>query len=199
MVIERELKFMLDRAGYDAIHAWAHAAGRLRSEATQTNLYFDTPEGLLAAQHLCLRLRTKRGKWELTLKARFEFEAEEQVCEETNTDLSAADAQAFQDRPQTLATSDLPPAVRLRELCNPSTLVALGALATKRAVIDLEGGFVGELDHSTYLGTEDFELECETDDPARAGAAIRAMFAEVDVDAVRSDRPKLARFMARYR
>jgi uncharacterized protein YjbK len=199
MAIERELKFMLTREGYDTLRTWAQGAGRVSKEAEQTNIYFDTADARLADQHLCLRLRNKRGTWELTLKARFEFEAIEQVCEEINAPLSETDATRFQRDPAQLLASQLPPMARLRELAQVPSLTRLGELVTKRAVIGLDGGHTAELDHSRYLGHEDFELECETEDAKAADAAITALFASLDVDTVRSEGPKLARFMARYR
>lgn len=190
---------MLSPADYSAVRQWARDAGTLLGEADQTNVYFDAPDGALSAALLCLRLRLKKGKWQLTLKARQELDAEEQVCEEIDEALSAGDAARFQEDPTALLGTHLPPVARLRELCDATRLVRLGELVTTRAKLDLCDDFVAELDHSRYLGTEDYELELETERIDAASARLRELFEQWGIDAQRSERSKMARFMAQYR
>lgn len=69
----------------------------------------------------------------------------------------------------------------------------IGSLTTHRAEIEYKGGLL-VLDHSEYLGVEDFELEYEVTDEA-AGKRIFISLLEEKRIPMRPADKKIARFM----
>jgi inorganic triphosphatase YgiF len=65
---EVELKFAIDAAIRPRLAACAALAGIRPRRRPMTSIYFDTPEGLLAARAMSLRLRHAGGRWIPTLK-----------------------------------------------------------------------------------------------------------------------------------
>ncbi|PKR86772.1 CYTH domain-containing protein [Heyndrickxia camelliae] len=122
----------------------------------QQNYYFDTPSFDIKNQKSALRIRRKKGKYELTLK--------QPVINgnwETNEELEEDIAQ------QMIKTGKLPAGEVKNILINlhipVDTLSCFGSLTTNRAEIRYLDGLL-VFDHSSYLNKEDYELEYEVKD-----------------------------------
>lgn len=200
-MIEQELKFMLDQKGWSAILDFARKEGLLLSTASQTNTYFDF-EGLpLSRGRVTLRVRAKSGRFELTCKELIDPGSDAQRCLETNASIIKEEAESFLASPEVLSGRDLPPIRALHRIMGErgipdGVLCVVGELTTERAKIQSPSGrWILELDRSHYAGREDFELECETEDPLEARAELDELFARLGVVSRASALPKFARLM----
>lgn len=121
----------------------------------QRNYYFDTPLFSLAKQKSALRIREKANEFELTLKQPYNGD-----LLETNHPLSKDEAFAF------IRFNRFPEsALKFRQLItsiqvDPTNLTYLGELVTNRTEMKYKNGLIA-LDHSQYLGIEDYEIEYE--------------------------------------
>ena len=123
---------------------------------TQQNHYFDTVNFRLKSQNSALRIREKNGQHELTLKQ----PANEGLLE-TNQAISKDTADAF-------LKAGIFPKGPVRNLImendlNPDDFTCFGTLQTDRSEFPFQGGLL-VLDHSSYMGQEDYELEYEVTD-----------------------------------
>lgn len=185
--LEIEFKNMLTTREYSELLQFFHIDQAAIFE--QVNHYFDTPDFLLKKMGSALRIRQKEESWEMTLK---------QPCQdgllETNQELSPSSAQ------RAITTSRLPEGeiqqITSEQLNIPfSQLEYFGSLTTKRAEIKTADGlFV--LDYSSYLNTEDYELEYEVDDYQRGQALFQAFLAQHDIPK-RATQNKIQRFYQR--
>ncbi|MDP4104463.1 MAG: CYTH domain-containing protein [Bacillota bacterium] len=122
---------------------------------SQENHYFDTPSFHLKDKGAALRIRQKRGKFEMTLKQPYQ-----DGLLETNQNLSQEEAALA------ILTGKLPSGT-IKELISKmnisfSEIEYFGSLVTKRAEIKYRDGLL-VFDHSYYLNKEDFELEYEVE------------------------------------
>ncbi|MGE8079503.1 CYTH domain-containing protein [Peribacillus loiseleuriae] len=118
----------------------------------QENHYFDTPQFSLKENESALRIRHKKGHYELTLKQ----PAKEGLLE-TNQPLSKEEADSL------LQGNRIPEGyitTLIGEMGIHSDIQFFGTLGTNRAEFAYKGGLL-VLDHSLYLNTEDFEVEYE--------------------------------------
>ncbi|MGX2958958.1 CYTH domain-containing protein [Peribacillus sp. JNUCC 23] len=118
----------------------------------QENHYFDTPQFSLKENESALRIRHKKGHYELTLKQ----PAKEGLLE-TNQSLSKEEAESL------LQGNRIPEGyitTLIAEMGIDSDIQFFGTLGTNRAEFTYQGGLL-VLDHSLYLNTEDFEVEYE--------------------------------------
>ncbi|MEL6177674.1 MAG: CYTH domain-containing protein, partial [Myxococcota bacterium] len=183
MSLEREIKLMLDPKGWAQIRQWATEQSLLVKEVTQTNHYFDTPTLAMADLRLMLRLRHKHDRWEMTFKMKLPTTelAAAQESIEVEQPIDAELAQALLAGDLTLADQTLEPieALRVRGAehgLQLSELSPIGAMTTHRTLIRTpDGPWTMELDHSHYLGLDDYELECEADDMAAAFRSVSAL------------------------
>lgn len=155
---------------------------------TQINHYFDTPDFLLKEKGAALRIREKAGEFEMTLKQPFQ-----EGLLETNQILSAGTAElAF--RQSQLPAGEIQE--RLEKMDIPfANLEYFGSLVTKRAEVkDSNGLFV--LDYSSYLNTEDYELEYEVENFQR-GQEVFNEFLEKHGIPKRKTKNKVHRFYQR--
>ncbi|RFU68013.1 CYTH domain-containing protein [Peribacillus saganii] len=149
--LEIEFKNMLTKEEFEKISAFF----KLKDEsfAFQENHYFDTSNFSLRDKGCALRIRHKKGQYILTLKQ----PAKEGLLE-TNEPLAAEMAlNMLQGAPI--------PGGTIKELISkmdivPENIEYFGMLATNRVEINYQGGLLA-VDHSIYLGKEDFELEYE--------------------------------------
>lgn len=119
----------------------------------QENHYFDTPDFALKNSRSALRVRFKKGKYEMTLKQPY---GEDLL--ETNQQLTNEQAKVM------LQTGKIPNGI-IQELLNQLTikrddLQYFGALVTDRVELKFGNGLL-VLDHSYYLNHEDYEVEYE--------------------------------------
>lgn len=123
---------------------------------SQTNHYFDTSSFLLKNNKSALRIREKGNTYTLTLK-----QPRAVGLLETHEALTKEEAQAIIESP-----SHLPKGISsiLENMqIKASDLTFLGSLTTDRAEVSFKNGLL-VLDHSTYLGQEDYEIEYEVSD-----------------------------------
>lgn len=155
---------------------------------TQVNHYFDTPDFLLKENGAALRIREKAGEFELTLKQPFQ-----EGLLETNQMLSSEAAKLAFSKSQ-LPVGEIQE--RLKKMGIPfANLEYFGSLMTKRAEIkDSNGLFV--LDYSSYLNTEDYELEYEVEN-FQTGQAVFNEFLEKHGIPKRETKNKVRRFYQR--
>ncbi|MEW6279767.1 MAG: CYTH domain-containing protein [Candidatus Eremiobacterota bacterium] len=161
MGLERELKFALDRAGYERM---AECLGTPFEEVEQVNVYLDTASSQIEAMRAALRLRREGGQLLLTYKrGRAQTGAYFEIAE--------FEVPITPDQWLGLETgSSLPDLEPLQELHRdvPSLdpLVCLGRVENLRRRYPLPTGDVAELDRTVFPnGRVDYELEVETADP----------------------------------
>ncbi|GLO65667.1 MULTISPECIES: CYTH domain-containing protein [Oceanobacillus] len=124
------------------------------SSVKQTNYYFETKNFDLKKHGSALRIRKKQGQYQLTLK-----QPHEDGLLETHDDLTEQEFQKWIhgeiiQKPHTTK--------QLSEMnISPTSLNYAGYLTTNRMEIEFNGTQL-VLDHSNYLGIEDFELELES-------------------------------------
>ena len=124
---------------------------------TQTNYYFDTPQGDLKQKKLGLRIRTFDDKAELTLKS--PLKNHEGLLETTDY-LTQEDAAALLKENNILATGHV--AEKLQQFnIDANTVCLIGELKTKRLEYKLDEAHLLVLDESWYHGQHDYELEME--------------------------------------
>lgn len=154
--LEIEFKNMLTKEEYESLLA-AFGAGA-EHIATQTNHYFDTADSRLKHAKCALRIREQDGRFECTLKT----PAKEGNYEWTD-DITAGQANALQGG----GAIEAPTVAEALGTLHVSweELRPIGSLTTHRAEFPYEGGLLA-IDHSEYLGTEDYELEYEVQDSA---------------------------------
>lgn len=127
-----------------------------QSFISQTNHYFDTPDFTLKDASSALRIREKNNSFTMTLKQPNEvglLETHEDLSEELTKTIMEDTKQIPANIVKQLQTLQL----------DISNLEYFGSLTTNRAEIPYKDGLL-VLDHSTYLGAEDFEVEYEVSD-----------------------------------
>ncbi len=205
MAIERELKFLLSQDSWQRIYAWAQRESRIEANIHQSNTYFDTQQGELADVLMMIRIREKRvdpkpASFEITFKHKLKTKAPGQHSLEVNAPLDKSQALALIEAPESLCALSLEPILALQKSFGRSPLLTcVGATHTHRARIQSpSGSYVLELDHTRYLGEEDWELECETQEHAlhNARVELETLFESLGVQTSLGAKPKYARFMA---
>ncbi|WP_019240516.1 MULTISPECIES: CYTH domain-containing protein [Bacillus] len=123
----------------------------------QINHYFDTEDFSLKNHQSALRIREKNHSFTLTLK-----QPHNEGLLETHEELTEAEAQSIISNDKSINGS-ISNILQKDFDISANQLISFGSLATKRAEINYKGGIL-VLDHSSYLGNEDFELEYEVTD-----------------------------------
>ncbi len=179
--LEIEFKNMLTKEEYRKLLAEQNS-----SPISQTNHYFDTADFQLRDQKAALRLRSIGSRFECTLKT-----PAASGNYETTDALNAQQAAAILD----FGRFDAPEvSAELERLgVSPSDLLPIGSLTTHRVEAAYEGGLL-VLDHSEYLGKEDYELEYEVTDEAAGKRSFLSLLEEKHIPVRPADK-KIARFM----
>ncbi|WP_205439683.1 CYTH domain-containing protein [Peribacillus alkalitolerans] len=149
--LEIEFKNLLTNEEFRRLCDFFHI--KEASFISQTNHYFDTEGFALKDAGSALRLREKKGKWEMTLK-----QPAEVGLLETNQDLDESMAKAFIEN-NAFPVGEVKSTVQ-SIIDGIEGLHHFGSLTTSRVEIPYEGGLL-VFDHSSYLSTEDFEIEYE--------------------------------------
>ncbi len=179
--LEIEFKNMLTKEEY------SHLLSELNTAPiSQTNHYFDTADFQLRDQKSALRLRSIGNRFECTLKT-----PAASGNYETTDVLSEDQAAAILDHQQFEAPEVSAELERLG--VSVSDLSLIGSLTTHRAETEYKGGLL-VLDHSEYLGIEDYELEYEVADEAAGKQFFLSLLEEKQIPLRPSDK-KIARFM----
>ncbi|CAM3371233.1 CYTH domain-containing protein [Streptococcus pluranimalium] len=150
--LEIEYKTMLNKAEFNHLQNLLMHVNPI----TQTNYYFDTPEGDMRSKKLSLRIRTFDKLAELTLKI-----PETVGTMEYNVSLTKKEAREIMD-------TGCFPDCHIRELLTDKkipleNLTVLGHLTTIRRETRLPIGLLA-LDKNHYSDRIDYELELEVED-----------------------------------
>ncbi|MEI5906542.1 CYTH domain-containing protein [Bacillus spongiae] len=181
--IEIEFKNMLTKDEFNRLKH--HFSIKENQFSIQVNDYFDTPTFALKQLGCALRIRKKNQKTVLTLKQPLQV-----GLLETHQPISNLDREHF------IQSGHLPDGeVKEALLLLSSTikkLVHFGDLQTNRAEFNYKGGLL-VLDHSTYLNTQDFELEYEVQNPETGSENFLSLLDELNIPIRKSDN-KIKRF-----
>ncbi|RDU35588.1 CYTH domain-containing protein [Neobacillus piezotolerans] len=184
--LEIEFKNLLKKEEFDRV-AKEFSLGPEKFRR-QVNHYFDTPSFSLKEQGAALRIREKGGSYILTLK-----QPQYVGLLETDQKLTAKDAETA------IGNGPLPIGVVAGEVekmgIEFEELVYFGTLATQRAETNFNNGLI-VLDQSSYLDTEDFELEYEVLDFHEGLEAFRSLLEKLGIPE-RKTLSKIHRFYGR--
>src|SRR5699024_1542733 len=151
--LEIEFKNLLTA---DEHHTLYHTFFKTEEKQSLLNYYIDTENLDLRKNTLLLRIRVTAGEQMMTLKAPtekgiLEFNAE------VDYDLSTARKMSHDDLPE-IITHEL----KTRNI-DVDDLIIYGSLTTERFETGYKDGLL-VLDQSSFLGTQDFEIEYEVTD-----------------------------------
>lgn len=182
--IEIEFKNMITKEEFTRLKE--HFSIKEDAFSLQENHYFDTSGFELKEKRSALRIREKNGSYEMTLKQPLET-----GLLETNEMISESDAHRM------MHENRIPegPIYRILEKdlgIRPDELLYFGSLSTERAQLAYLGGLL-VLDHSRYLGTEDFELEYEVAEYGEGKKHFDNLLKEVNIPHRKTDN-KIKRF-----
>ncbi|WP_221563862.1 CYTH domain-containing protein [Alkalihalobacillus sp. TS-13] len=153
--IEIELKNLVTEEEFNSLCAAFSISDD--SFIEQTNHYFDTEDFSLKEKGCALRIRHKKNNYTFTLKRPQDdglLEAHEVLSEATALNLING---------RRVDPSEMLDLLEDTFGIESSKLKCLGSLVTSRVERAYKSGLL-VFDHSTYLGTEDFELEYEVGD-----------------------------------
>lgn len=155
---------------------------------TQKNYYFDTPSFSLRQQQSALRIRYKKGNYTLTLK-----QPHTTGKLETNQDISPEQAERMLQDDKFISgeVKDILIQVNI----DVDELKNLGALTTHRFEIPYKSGLL-VLDHSQYLGTDDYEIEFEVPNEEQGKIEFEALLNQYQIPVRKTDN-KIKRFFQR--
>ncbi|PTJ48542.1 CYTH domain-containing protein [Staphylococcus simulans] len=152
---------------------------------TQKNHYIDTPDFALAEHLMALRIREIDDTYEMTLKV----PAKVGLTEYNHM----TEVVPKQDMHLTLDKLPDPIHSVLQETgIDVTQLYVLGALTTHRMETEIDEGLL-VLDHSEYLGTEDFELEFEVEQPEEGLKKFQEILQDFNIQSY-IPKNKVARF-----
>ncbi|MDZ5712997.1 CYTH domain-containing protein [Jeotgalibacillus haloalkalitolerans] len=147
--LEIEFKNLLTKSEYIKLYE----DFEMDEPVKQINHYFDTPLFHLKDAHSALRIREKSGKLTLTLKQPVEdgvLETHQPVTKIDLEDMLSGGGLIGGEISDLLELLNIP----------PQDIVHFGSLETNRTEKNYKDGLL-VLDHSVYLGHEDYELEYE--------------------------------------
>lgn len=182
--IEIEYKILLNQDIFSKI--LFDYKDNITNEYTQTNHYFTHP--LLQQKKYMLRIREKNNHYELTLKR-----PQHQFRLETNVPLTPEEKERFFNN---LPISNEIIDILLQEHINPFELKNEFSLTTHRYDIELPEGTLS-LDHSTYLGCEDYELEFEVHNEQTGYLAFLKIIEPYQLHYTQNCLSKMQRILAR--
>ena len=182
--LEIEAKATLSKLEYDKLIA------NFKSNKIyeQVNYYLDTKSFEIRNKKCGLRIRTKQGENELTIKAPKgdgKLEINQQI---SNISL------------QNLLEKDLFPNGEVSEFITKelsiktSDLKVLGKLVTYRLDIEYKSSLIS-IDKSLYNGIEDYEIECEDESLINAQTNLKEFLKKYQIPYHENKRSKLGRFL----
>lgn len=152
----------------------------------QKNHYFETYSNDLMAKKSALRIREKKGTFELTLKQPAKeglLETNQQITEEESSKML---------KEGILPSGEVKAALHTLGIV-PDTFTYFGTLATNRAETEYKDGLL-VLDYSFYLNNEDYELEYEVKEKKSGEADFFRLLREMDIP-LRPAENKIKRFL----
>ncbi len=183
--IEIEYKILLTKDTYQQI--LNDYQNQITDSYLQVNDYFTHP--LLNEKHFMLRIRSKKDKYELTLKRPYQGHRLE-----TNIDISKEERENFiNHKPMHNEIITI-----LKENNIPyHELQQLYSLSTYRTDILLEEGMLS-LDKNNYLDKEDYELEFEVNDTNTGYVKFLDIIKPYGLHYTKNNTNKVVRAMLRY-
>ena len=182
--IEIEAKVLLSKEDYQTLTKRFPGATRY----VQTKYYIDSDDRLLLKEGIALRIREKRGLYELTLKTPLSQGLLEKNCAITIDDLVyLRDDGKFPE-------GDISRFLTMLDI-DISKLKILTSMTTERLDVKYEGGLLS-LDRSTYSGITDYEVEFEYNNMADAERILSALLEENHIAFEFSKTSKIHRAMA---
>lgn len=169
--IEIEFKNIVTKEEFDRLRS--HFQLTENQFISQENHYFDTPDFSLKDCGAALRIRSKKNKFVLTLK-----QPHQEGLLETHEALTNEQAKELLD-----GSAKIPSTIQqlITDLqVDSHSLTYFGTLRTSRAEIPYKNGLL-VLDHSFYLGAEDYELEYEVTDANEGAKYFEQLLTELDI------------------
>lgn len=169
--IEIEFKNIVTKEEFDRLRS--HFQLTEDQFVSQENHYFDTPAFSLKDCGAALRIRSKKDKFVLTLK-----QPHQEGLLETHEALTNEQAKELRD-----GSAKIPSTIQqlITDLqVDSHALTYFGTLRTSRAEIPYKNGLL-VLDHSFYLGAEDYELEYEVTDANEGAKYFEQLLTELDI------------------
>ncbi len=169
--IEIEFKNIVTKEEFDRLRS--HFQLTEDQFVSQENHYFDTPSFSLKDCGAALRIRSKKDKSVLTLK-----QPHQEGLLETHEALTNEQAKELLD-----GSAKIPSTIQqlITDLqVDSHALTYFGTLRTSRAEIPYKNGLL-VLDHSFYLGAEDYELEYEVTDANEGAKCFEQLLTELDI------------------
>lgn len=169
--IEIEFKNIVTKEEFDRLRS--HFQLTEDQFVSQENHYFDTPTFSLKDCGAALRIRSKKDKSVLTLK-----QPHQEGLLETHEALTNEQAKELRD-----GSAKIPSTIQqlITDLqVDSHALTYFGTLRTSRAEIPYKNGLL-VLDHSFYLGAEDYELEYEVTDANEGAKYFEQLLTELDI------------------
>ncbi|MEI2378943.1 CYTH domain-containing protein [Priestia megaterium] len=169
--IEIEFKNIVTKEEFDRLRS--HFQLTEDQFVSQENHYFDTPAFSFKDCGAALRIRSKKGKFVLTLK-----QPHQEGLLETHEALTNEQAKELLD-----GSAKIPSTIQqlITDLqVDSHALTYFGTLRTSRAEIPYKNGLL-VLDHSFYLGAEDYELEYEVTDANEGAKHFEQLLTELDI------------------
>lgn len=182
--IEQELKLQLTEEQYNLLQSYSATQSVL-----QTNYYFAC-DGMPC--DVMYRLRVKQGKYILCYKKLLDRTNGVFVCDEREAEVDKQFAEQILASGITCAQAKTILGVDVAK-----DLTCVGSMDTYRTKFDYFG-FSLELDRNQYLGTTDYELECECDNVASL-AKLHCNLTELFGVAPTPSQPKSQRFWAKLK
>lgn len=182
--IEIEAKVLLSKEDYQTlIKKFPHA-----TRYVQTNYYIDSDDRLLLKEGIALRIREKRGLYELTLKTPLS-----QGLLEKNIPITIDDLVELRDEGK-FPEGDIARFLTMLDI-DISQLRILTSMTTERVDVQYEGGLLS-LDRSTYSGITDYEVEFEFNNMVDAERILKQLLDECGIKFEFSNVSKIHRAMA---
>lgn len=183
--IEQEIKFLLDREGFEQLLAYYQLA--FTDYHTQQNTYYDTQSQHLKNENAALRLRNFSNKSEWTYKQKKDHHRSLELNDQYPYPILPA--------PSNLTLKEIQDPVihdQLASIISPKEILSsFLTLKTDRWIIKVAQGEIA-LDRTYYSNTVDYEIECETDDIASAHQYLTSLMNELSINYQNADK-KIAR------
>ncbi|MGH9362465.1 MAG: CYTH domain-containing protein [Thermoanaerobaculia bacterium] len=193
--VESEIKYRLaeidDYRKLTGPRGLEGAAGSDRQE----NLYLDTADLRISSGGAMLRVRRSGSGAIVTFKAGAELEAGYFRSTEIEAPIDPPALSSILKHPSSLYRLPLAPAEILRARFGELSLEVVGTLTNDRSRFRA-GAYLVEVDRLLFPdGSEEYEVEVETERPEEARAWLEAEFRRLSVRAAPSRQTKLARLL----
>jgi len=179
--IEIEAKVLVNKSDYEKLVAEFKNYGIY----SQTNYYIDSDDGILRKNGIALRVREKKGLYEMTLKTPLSHGLLEKNCVWTKEIFLS-----FQNN-GSFPEGDIKHFLTMMDI-DIDTLHIQTSLTTKRIDVPYEGGKLS-IDENTYSGFTDYEIELEHNNERDAEKFLRQLLDERNIPFLLNNKTKTAR------